>query len=149
MFEERARASNRSGVACKLRTGSTAKAGEMIKRLAIAASVLIAISATAEAANIYGSIAYSPSTDIDGYSYNYPNNGAAQQRALKYCRAQAADCKVVVNFHNACGALAVGDGTGWGAAWVAGRRAAENKALANCGAYTTNCYVKRWVCSGN
>ena len=120
----------------------------MSRRLAMAMAILTWISGTAEADNIYGSIAFSQSTGIDGYSYNYPNRNAAQRRALKYCRGQASDCDVVVNFYNACGALAVGDGNGYGAAWAASRRAAENQALANCSVHTSSCYVQRWVCSG-
>ena len=121
----------------------------MLTRLILAAAMAVAGAGSADAANIHGAIAFSQSTGLDGYSYNYPSRGGAEQRALKYCLPRAADCRIVIHFYNACAALAVGDGRGWGVAWAAKRDGAEGQALYNCSTHTTNCYVQRWVCSGS
>jgi serine/threonine-protein kinase len=120
----------------------------MIRFVAIAVLVLAGFSGAARADNVYGAIAFSQSTGIDGYSFNYPSRHAAERRALRNCRAAAGDCAVVVYFSNACGALAVGRGNGYGVGWAPKRRWAENKAMAACNAYTNRCRIQRWVCSG-
>lgn len=117
-------------------------------RLMLAAAAMAGSMGAAEAANIYGSIAFSQETGVFGYSFNWPSKSAAQRRALKYCKPRAWDCKIVVNFYNACGALAVGDGNGYGVGWAETRRQAERTAMANCRAYTSDCYIKQSVCSG-
>jgi serine/threonine-protein kinase len=121
----------------------------MIRLLTIAVLVLSGFSSVAQADNVHGAIAFSQRTGIDGYSYNYPSRHAAERRALRNCRAAAGDCAVVVNFYNACGALAVGRGNGYGVAWAPNRYQAQNKAMAACRAYTSRCRIQRWVCSGH
>lgn len=94
----------------------------------------------------WGTIAYSPSTGAMGYSNNWPNEVDAEITALNGCGKHANDCETAVNFHDACGAVAVGQ-SGWGADWGVDRQDAEWSAIAQCGNYTTNCRVRRWQCS--
>jgi hypothetical protein len=56
-------------------------------------------------------------------------------------------CRVVAWFRSACGALAVGAREGFGADWGATRYEAENIALKTCNSYTTDCRIRRWVCT--
>lgn len=116
-------------------------------KLAIAAITTLLLTTGALAADRWGSIAFSPDTRANGYSYNYPSKAAAQSRAMVNCDNNADDCRIVVNFRNACGALAVGSNGGWGANWGTTRAAAENNALRVCRNNDDGCRVTRWVCS--
>lgn len=95
----------------------------------------------------YGAIAYSPSTGAHGYAFDYPSRGVAERRALASCSRHAGDCQVPLWFRNACGALAVGNGGGWGTGWGASRRMAERSARRSCRKFTKGCTVLRWVCT--
>jgi len=116
---------------------------------AIAAAAIAAatLSGGAASAAEFGAIAYSTSTGSNGFSYDYPSRGAAEGVALDACSAYAGDCRVLVYFYNACGALAVGRHLGYGFAWNVSRGAAKAVALANCRANDSGCQVVRWVCS--
>jgi hypothetical protein len=92
----------------------------------------------------WGAIAYSPRTGADGYSHNYDSKSQAQNAAMSDCNPS--DCRIAVNFYNACGALAVGRG-GWGGDWGMTRGEAQSNAIAVCEQYANNCRVQRWVCS--
>jgi hypothetical protein len=94
-----------------------------------------------------GAIAYSPSTNQAGFSYNWPNEVDAELTALGHCDRLASDCETAITFRNACGALAVGDRGGWGADWGVDREAAEWAALEQCRRYDNGCDVRRWQCS--
>lgn len=98
-------------------------------------------------ADEHGSIAYSPSTGSSGWSYDLPTQAAADNDALAKCRKFANDCVVATWFHDACGALAVGNGNAYGADWGNNRAAAERKAVLQCSKNGQGCAVKRWVCS--
>ena len=98
-------------------------------------------------ADQHGSIAYSPSTGSSGWSYNLPTQAAAENDALARCRKFASDCVVATQFHDACGALAVGNGNAYGADWGNDRVAAERKAMQQCAKNAQGCAVKRWNCS--
>lgn len=96
----------------------------------------------------HGAIAYSRKTQVYGYSRDFPSERAASLSAVRYCHAQAKgadDCRVLVTFHNACAAIALGNAGGYGAAWGLNRRDAAAKALATCG---VNCRIDREVCTG-
>lgn len=96
----------------------------------------------------FGAIAYSKSTGALGYSYGHYSQNDAEQDALSRC--DASDREVIGWVRNAYGALAVGDDSaacGW--AWGTTRDDAERAALAECKKQTTNCYIKRWVFSGD
>lgn len=103
----------------------------------------------AQSGNIYGAIAYSNSTGIYGYSHNYPNRGAAQNRAVAECRAGGGGraCQVVLWFYNACGAIATGGSNGWGAGYAPSRQGASNIAMNYCRQNDYNCRVRQTVCS--
>ena len=60
----------------------------------------------------------------------------------------AFDCTIASSFSDACGALAVGDGNGWGASRAESIIKAERNALATCRSYeNTNCEIEVSVCS--
>lgn len=100
----------------------------------------------------HGAIAYSALKNVYGYSYDYGSSRAAADAAVGNCRKQdkaAGDCKSVVTFHNACGALALGDKGAWGSAWGLSKREASDKALGKCRPYGgASCKIERQVCSG-
>lgn len=121
-------------------------AAYLLRAAMIAAALLMATSGMAEATN-YGAIAYSPSSGARAYSTDYSTRAGAETRALNECRARGRGCKIVMWFKNACGALAVGNGGGWGSAWAGSRQAAENRAIDNCSAHAGGCSVRTWVCT--
>jgi hypothetical protein len=100
----------------------------------------------------HGAIAYSARTHVFGYSYDHGSVKAAGDVAVRQCRDQergADDCRVVVTFHNACGALALGDGGAYGSAWALSQREASAKALDECRPHGgASCTIRRQVCSG-
>ncbi|HMH50667.1 MAG TPA: DUF4189 domain-containing protein [Candidatus Acidoferrum sp.] len=99
----------------------------------------------------HGAIAYSAGKEVYGYSHDYDSAGAARDAAVRNCRGQrgADDCRVLVTFHNACGALALGDRGAYGSAWALSARDASAKALAECRPHGgASCKIQREVCSG-
>lgn len=107
-------------------------------------AALLATITTTQAAE-WGSIAFSPRTGATGYSHNYDTRSNAGAWAMSYC--DASDCRIVVNFQNACGAVAVGRNGGWGADWGPTRSSAEANAVSACQSHDGGCRTKRWVCS--
>lgn len=115
--------------------------------LVITASALVlAMPSTHAAAGNYGAIAYSPSTGVYGYSYDYGSQGEAEQQAMGRCNAM--DCTIAIWFENACGAVASGP-SGWGASWGPSRSAAEDNANLECGKHTNNCATAVWSCTSD
>jgi serine/threonine-protein kinase len=100
----------------------------------------------------HGAIAYSAIKRVYGYSYDYGGSRAAADAAVANCRkeeAGASDCKAVVTFRNACGALALGDGGAYGSAWGLSRREASSKALLECRPHGgTSCRIEYQGCTG-
>jgi len=100
----------------------------------------------------HGAIAYSARKNVYGYSFDYGSSRPAADAAVANCRKEhkgASDCKVLVTFRNACGALALGNNGAHGSAWGLSQREAATKALANCRPYGgTSCKIERQVCSG-
>jgi len=92
----------------------------------------------------FGAIAFSSSRGAVGYSYDYHSGNEAQQSALQSC---GTDCKIVVRFANACGALAVGTDGSYGTGWAGNRQDAESTAMRYCNSSTTGCGIARWVCT--
>jgi hypothetical protein len=118
---------------------------EMSSALALAVFFSLASWSTkAAAADYYGAIAFSQDSGNVGYSNDYRSREEAEERARAEC---GRECEVVLWFVNACGVLAVGDDNGYGTAWAASRREAEEIALSNCTDNATNCSVNRWVCT--
>jgi len=54
----------------------------------------------------HGAIAYSLKTGSWGYSFDHDSQARASRMAQGYCARAAADCRIVVNFWNQCGAIA-------------------------------------------
>ncbi len=100
--------------------------------------------------DLYGAIAFSPTTAAHGYSFDYANRAAAERKAINECERHAGsgDCKAILWFHNACGALAVGD-TGYGSGWGTDMLYAALYAVESCEEFADNCKVIRWVCTSN
>ena len=100
----------------------------------------------------HGAIAYFARKQVHGYSYGYDSEKTASNVAVANCRRQdsgAEDCRVLVTFHNACGALARGDKGAHGSDWGHSGREASAKALEKCRARGgDSCKVDRQVCSG-
>ncbi|RMF21184.1 MAG: DUF4189 domain-containing protein [Cyanobacteria bacterium J083] len=102
------------------------------------------------ASDFYGAIAYSPSTRSHGYSYDYSTQQAAQNRALRECESYSGkgDCRILVWFKNACGALAQADNGAAGSGWGVTQALAESYALRSCREYGgQGCKISRWVCT--
>lgn len=95
----------------------------------------------------YGAFAFSPDTGAFGYTTKGVSRADAQRKAMSYCNTYAYDCKIVVNFNKACGAIARGSNGGWGADWGYDRYEAQNDALAICRRHDTGCRVLRWACT--
>ena len=96
----------------------------------------------------YGAIAYSPSTGLTGYTYNHYNASFALNQSVFRCNLP--DCRPVVWFAGACGAVAADrlNSQVYGWAWANDRYTAEGQALAQCGMRTTgHCQVRAWACS--
>ena len=96
----------------------------------------------------YGAIAVSPQTGAIGYSRNYLSEQAAVKAAVRSCEGYAGtgDCRGLVWFKNACGAIA-GNGRGWGSGWGTNRNIASSYALQSCSKYGSRCRVIRTVCT--
>jgi len=121
----------------------------MARRLSMVAMLApllaVTLGSTAALADYFGAIAFSQDSGSVGYSYDYGSQYGAQQRALAECGNQS--CTVVVTFWNACGALAIGNGNGYGVGWAGSRQDAEQIALTNCFQYTDNCANNTWACT--
>lgn len=78
----------------------------------ITALAATAMLCTGAVAGSYGAIAYSPDTGAVGYATKANSRGQAQSQAMGYCDEYAYDCRVVVNFVRACGAVAQGENGG-------------------------------------
>ena len=93
----------------------------------------------------WGAIAISPTTGRVGYSQGLNSAIEAEQAAVGLCKAR--DCRAVVNFTNACGAVAQAFNTSWGWGWDHSSIGAQNKALISCSQYGAGCRVAGWICS--
>lgn len=119
----------------------------MRNRYAFALACGLALSAgaaPAEAEDLFGAIAFSPSTGQYGWSKNQSVEAGASDEAVSGCGVD--DCEAVVVFAN-CAALSVGDGFGMGFSKAKSQSKAEDAALATCDGFTTNCIVSASVCN--
>lgn len=113
-------------------------------------SSITLISQAALAQTYFGAIAYSPSTGSDGFSYDYGTQRDAEMRAHQECinSGGSADCKVVIWFRNACGALAVANDGTYGSGWGSDKGIAETYAIQTCNDYGgRGCKIIRWACT--
>lgn len=119
----------------------------MSSRLAVAMIATLALGGTvapAFAQNLFGAIAFSPSTGKVGSGYNFASKDEASSEAVTQCGV--GDCAAVVVFPN-CGAVAVGDGFGMGFSADKSIAKSEETALANCSGYTSNCLITMSFCN--
>jgi hypothetical protein len=93
----------------------------------------------------WGAIAISPDAGRVGYSKGLNSAVEAEQAAVGLCKAR--DCRAVLSFTNACGAVAQASNTAW--AWGRDRSStgAQKTALISCSQYGAGCRVVGWVCS--
>jgi Domain of unknown function (DUF4189) len=115
-------------------------------RVSTAVAALFLLCVGAEAAS-YGAIAFSPDSGAYGYSTRRVSRANAQEWAMSYCDENAWDCRIAVNFHDACGAVARGRNGGWGTNWGYSRAEAQNNAMAACHKRDSGCRVVVWACS--
>ena len=96
----------------------------------LAALALVAGAAPAQAA--FGAFAYDQATGKYGYSWNEPDEKAAEDAAIKGCASDK--CKVVFRTKSGqCGAFAMTEnGKIWGGATRPKKDVAEKAALENC-----------------
>ncbi|MFS8048581.1 DUF4189 domain-containing protein [Rhizobium sp. BR 314] len=118
-----------------------------LKFAATTALLTLTMAATVASAAEFGALAYSRSTGSYGSSHNYSTRADAEDEALSNCSSYADDCRIVVYFRNACGALAVGSRRGFGYGWSARRGEARYTALANCRENDRGCRIVNWTCS--
>lgn len=109
--------------------------------------VLLLIPQMAFAQELFGAVAYSAKERQHGWSNNYSSRKAAEQAAMDACRKNAGDCKNILWFRNACGALVTGP-DGYGADWAESNTAAVNKALKTCTGKSAGCAVTLSFCTG-
>lgn len=93
----------------------------------------------------WGAIAVSAETGRVGYSKGLNSAVEAERAAVGLCKAR--DCQAVMNFTNACGAVAQASNTSWGMGRDRSSAGALNRALISCSQYGTGCRVVGWVCS--
>ncbi|MBF6209617.1 DUF4189 domain-containing protein [Nocardia puris] len=111
---------SRKRIACAMAAGAV---------LAATGSLAAAQAEPIEAAsgNLHGAMAVSRDTGAVSYAVNYASQGAANANAIAECGAR--DCQVVVEFRNACGAVAQGADGRLGWAWDRTKPDAERRAI--------------------
>ena len=93
----------------------------------------------------WGAIAISPDTGRVGYSQGFNSAIEAEQAAVGLCKAR--DCRAVVNFTKACGAVAQAANASWAWGWDHNSTGAQKRALISCSQYGAGCRVVGWICS--
>ena len=96
------------------------------------------------AAETYAAIAFSQVNGYYGYGNGYDTHDGAEERALQEC---GESCEIVIWARDACAALFVGSGNGYGVAWAASEKESFQNAAVECDAQTTDCELKAAVCS--
>ena len=100
---------------------------------------------------LHGSIAFSQHDDGNyawGIAWSFDSAVGAQSEALDQCREYGGTrCAEAGWFQEACGALAIGSGNGYGAGWGDTIAEAERDALAQCHAVNDDCRVEVVRCS--
>ena len=101
---------------------------------------------------LHGSIAFSQDDDgayAWGIAWSFDSAAGAQSEALGQCREYGGTrCAQAGWFQEACGALAIGSGNGYGAGWGATVAEAERDALAQCRArLNDDCRIEVARCS--
>lgn len=116
--------------------------------LALAAALAFG-SLSAQAADGYGAIAFSPATGGHGYAFGFASRADAERTAVNECEqySGAGDCRTVVLMDADCAALAVGADS-WGSAAAANLATAKAAAIQNCESAGSGkaCRILRWLC---
>ena len=112
--------------------------------LLLASALAFGLALPVSAADLFGAIAFSPSTGKVGGGWNFAAKSDASAEAVTQCGV--GDCAAVVIFPS-CGAVAVGDGYGMGFSADGSAAKAEETALANCSGYTANCLITMSFCN--
>ena len=93
--------------------------------------------------DLYGSIAFSQEPGGGyawGMAWDHDNLTAARRQAVAACQDRGgSNCAEQVWFRNACGALYIGDGNGWGSGWGRTKSIAEDMARGQCRSRNSNC----------
>ena len=114
------------------------------------ALVLIAVIASAAmpaaAQERWGSIVFSQESGGGyawGMAWSYGSHSSATSEAVNECRRRGgSNCFEIGWFHDACGALAIGDNNGYGSGWGTSTGIAESYAIQSCrNAGNRNCRV--------
>jgi serine/threonine-protein kinase len=109
----------------------------------------ISTGAIEAAAQSYGAIARSPTTQDKGYSWNYRSRMAAENRAISECESVsgAGDCEALIWVRNACMSLSESSNGAAGTAWSVDEYEAESAAREVCRDYGgRNCTITRTIC---
>ena len=100
---------------------------------------------------LHGSIAFSQDDDgayAWGIAWSFDSSAAAEAEALGQCREYGGTrCAEAGWFQEACGALAIGDGNGYGTGWGATTGEAERDALAQCRVSNEDCRIEVARCA--
>ena len=107
---------------------------------------IAAFAGASAAAETYAAIAFSQVNGYYGYANRYGTQDEAEERALQEC---GESCEIVIWARDACAALFVGDGYGYGVAWAASEKESVQNAAVECDARTTDCELKAAVCSAD
>jgi len=125
-----------------------------LTRILLAYGFLLALvgASTAQTGGIFGALAAAPDGSY-GFSYNYTDVDAAQDRAMEECRKYAPNsCQIVRVFQNACVAVARHlEGKDVILNWVSGYNAEERtrRALNSCRKDGgTSCKITSEFCTG-
>ena len=100
---------------------------------------------------LHGSIAFSQDDDgayAWGIAWSFDSSAGAQSEALGQCREYGGTrCAEAGWFQEACGALAIGDGNGYGTGWGATTGEAERDALSQCRVSNDDCRIEVARCA--
>ena len=100
---------------------------------------------------LHGSIAFSQDDDgayAWGIAWSFDSSAGAEVEALGQCREYGGTrCAEAGWFQEACGALAIGDGNGYGTGWGATTGEAGRDALAQCRVSNDDCRIEVARCA--
>ena len=113
--------------------------------------MMVGIAAPLQAEDLHGSIVFSQDDDgayAWGIAWSFDSSAGAQAEALGQCREYGGTrCAEAGWFREACGALAIGDGNGYGTGWGATTGEAERDALAQCRVSNDDCRIELARCA--
>ena len=113
---------------------------------------LFSVSTSLHAQNLYGSMAFAQTGDggyAGGIAWDAQSRAKARQLAIDECRwaGGGSACREVGWFRNACGAIAIGDGDGYGTGWGDSSDDAERAALSECRSQNNTCHIEITRCT--